>query len=378
MSEQKTNKTFESLPFCMGPQLQPSNPTGIPDTLPLTLEINPRIPRLEQTSSKLLTDTLEKAYRCGIEMGTPLADTELGSAYAEDFIRFISEQLPSQGRALEIGAGVGYISYLLKQNGWEVDTIEPGKEYSTYWEKYGLNVINEFFPNDQAQGPYDLIVFYAVLEHIENIDVFITQVKEHLSPEGKIILSVPNCQMEIEHGDPSMLLHEHYHYFTPSTLKLSLEKNALNCHIEESGYGRAIYACASPSGKQPLDSSAYDTDVTLEDLIHSYFGKLESLQAQFNAKMDEASSLGTVGIYCPARVLPLLDSSYSVRFFDDSDFIQNKYYPPFNAKIESRESLLKRPVNTLFIMSWTFGHRLREALSVQLPDTRIITMDELT
>lgn len=371
--QQEIQTTFANLPFCMGPQGTPNNPQGIPDVLPLSLAINSQIPRIEQIKSDLLATTLEKAYRFGIEMGTPLAETELGSAYADDFIQFVDAHMSPPGRALEIGAGVGYISYRLNQSGWHTDTIEPGSEYTTSWEKYGLEVINEFFPNKKAKGPYDLIVFYAVLEHIDDIESFLEQVKSHLTPNGKIILSVPNCQLEIENGDPSMLLHEHYHYFTPASLKRSMGGSGLTTHVEESGYGRAIYAVASVE-----ESTIQATeDPAQHKVTNDFFTKLSQLQTCFDQKMNDAVANGTVGIYCPARALSLLHNNHDVRFFDDSEFIQGKYYPPFKAQIESRNALVEKPVDTLFIMSWTFAVQLRNTLTALLPKTKIITMDEI-
>lgn len=45
--------------------------------------------------------------------------------------------------------------------------------------------------------------------------------------------------------------------------------------------------------------------------------------------------------------------------------------------IESREDLLTSPVETLFIMSWTFGDRLARDLAPQLLRSKIYTMKSI-
>ena len=51
-----------------------------------------------------------------------------------------------------------------------------------------------------------------------------------------------------------------------------------------------------------------------------------------------------------------------LRFFDDDKLLHGKYYPPFDIPIESRRSLIERPVDELVIMSSSFGERLKSEL----------------
>jgi hypothetical protein len=86
---------------------------------------------------------------------------------------------------------------------------------------------------------------------------------------------------------------------------------------------------------------------------------------------------GSLGIYCPARALAILEPRIPVRFFDDDPTKLGKYLPPFHNIIESRDQLFSYPVNSLVIISRTFGQKiLRELLARDYPG-RIMTIDEL-
>lgn len=362
-----------NLPFCIGPSLIPHNPGSLPDTFPLELCIDDKKGRLEQVFSEKLDVLLTEAYSLGVEMGTPSDDSNLGKPYVDDFLRFVSESTLQKGRALEIGAGVGYLSKVLKEAGWKLDSLEPGVGYAEHWKRHGVEVINDFFPSPKAQGPYDLIVFYTVLEHIKDTTAFLSSVIQHLKPSGKIILAVPDCTMEIEEGDPSMLLHEHYQYFTSGSLSRTLSLAGLDSIIVKSKFGRCLYASASIA-ECTSDLSVGDLEIAK---FKEYLEKVNVLRSMFEKNIWKMLSMGSVGIYCPARALALLPFSAEVRFFDDSRSLLNKYYPPYSAKIEQRDDFVKNPTDYLIIMSRTFGAKLKSELGELVNKSKIVLVEEM-
>ena len=217
---------LEKMPFCIGGMNSYKNPGDLPSTFPFELQYNKTLNRMEQKDNLLLKELLKKVYNFGYEMGTPSDNTVLGKPYIKDFLSFFNKNAKSSGKVLEIGCGTGYLSKQLKLKGYNVKLIEPGIGYEKYWKKYDLDVINDFFPSDKIKDKFDYIIFYTVLEHIKQTDVFLKYVREHLKDDGKVFFSVPDCSREIAQGDGSIFLHEHYHYFTPSSLS-SMSVNGL-------------------------------------------------------------------------------------------------------------------------------------------------------
>jgi 2-polyprenyl-3-methyl-5-hydroxy-6-metoxy-1,4-benzoquinol methylase len=370
----RSSLSILDLPFCIGACTGPHNPDPLPNIFPISLEVNHSLGRIEQSNSQSLEKLLNIAYSIGVEMGTPSVNSELGDPYVNDFMRFIESSMPQKGRVLEIGAGIGYLSKLLHDKGWFVESIEPGSGYRPYWEKYGLKVINDFFPSRDIDGQFDLIIFYTVLEHMKDTQAFLHNVSMHLAPQGKVILSVPDCASEIETGDPSMLLHEHFQYFTSRSLIRTLVDAGYEPVVTNSSFGRSLYACATLDNRVGTIGS-----VSAKDLlsVEKYLCTMPLLRDKFRCKVGSFLSKGSVGFYCPARALNFLPQDTELRFFDDAPELHGKYYPPFRSPIESRIELIHNPPKTLFIMSRTFGERLKSALRLQLPKTAILTINEL-
>lgn len=352
-------------PFCIGPQSKEKNPTGIVDTYPMTLRFDTELARIVLENSTELSALLSASYELGFEMGTPSADSDLGRPYVDDFLAFMGKHRVAGGRLLEIGAGTGYLSRRLLDQGWFVDSIEPGSGYKDHWRRYGVEVINDFFPSTAVQGQYDVIVFYTVLEHISDTTTFLRTVRDHLAPGGTVILSVPDCTEEIIAGDPSMLLHEHFQYFTKPVLERTLAAAGLLAHVERSEFGRSLYAVATINlqSESTFIPSANIADV---QMLCAYFDKVARMRETISEKLMRLAKLGNIGAYCPLRALYLLDPDKHVRFFDDAPFMTGKYLPPFKAIIEDRSAFLANPPDILVIFSRTFGNLLREQLQSEL------------
>lgn len=364
---------ISDLPFCLGAMATPENPGGLPSVHPFRLELNYALGRLEQAVDPALEDLLERAYRVGNEMGTPSDNTELGRPYVDDFIQFIGQWTSCQGRLLEIGAGTGFLSKCLSQVGWQVTSIEPGLGYQRYWDSHGVEVVNDFFPSSRITDQFDAIVFYTVLEHIKDTKTFLEHVRNQLKPNGKVILAVPDCTIEISDGDPSILLHEHFQYFTAASLANTLAEAGFTAVVEASQFGRSLFCVGSLATKSQQVIASAESVSDLETFITG----IPNARAIMKEAMDCWLKLGEVGIYCPSRLLNFISPKDSFLFYDDAVGIQGKYYPPFVAPVRSRTILLYDSPPTLLIGSRTFGTRLKADLVAANLQSNIILLSDL-
>ena len=122
---------MNDLPFHIGATVEARNPGGLPDTWPFTLSIDLQRGAITQKLTPELLVILDKAYREGQLIGTPLAEDSYGKPYADDFLSFIKQAgIPRGARAIEVGAGVGYLTRRLNEEGWKTTGIEPGQGYA--------------------------------------------------------------------------------------------------------------------------------------------------------------------------------------------------------------------------------------------------------
>ncbi len=367
--------TINDLPLFVEVSKRPNNPGNLPDVFPFHLGIEDSTCSIRQIGTPELTALLGEVYEYGSTVGNAMDDSGAGRNYAEDFLTFVNESIPQASRVLEIGAGRGYLVKRMIESGHRVDALEPGKAQSGFWKKYGVSIIPEMFPSEKAPGPYDAIVFYGVLEHISELDSFLSEVRSHLAEGGRAVLSVPDSSIELENGDPSILLHEHFQYFSQSSLTRVLNANGLRvASMRNSGFGRCIYASVVQDdgvAMSPVDGRERET-------IEIYPLRVIAARESVGILVDKVQRENrTLGIYCPGRALSLLPMSMTYRFFDDAPEFLGCYYPPYGASIEDRAMLASNPTDELWIMSRTFGDKLKEQIVSLGLSMKVRTMDEI-
>lgn len=365
---------LDDLPFHIGATEGVDNPAGLPNTWPFFLHFDSQHGAITQQVTSELLRILDQSYRAGQLIGTPLAEDGYGKPYADDFLRFIEGvSIPRGARAIEIGAGVGYLTRRLKEAGLQIIGIEPGQGYAPHWEKNGVAIVNDFFPTPLVTGRFVLICSYAVLEHITEPVKFLKDVRDHLEPEGVAVFSVPDCTDELATGDPSILFHEHFSYFDAGSLARLIESVGMHAVVMNSRFGRCLYAIASLQ-ERPASQVVQGLE---REVIASYPERCSRFIERVRGKISDMAAQGTVGVYCGARGIALLDPAQPMRFFDDDPAQQGKFLPPFPMAISGREALLTVPVDYLIIMSRTFGGRIRHSLRQQGYSGHIVTLDEM-
>lgn len=349
---------FHQLPFHLGVMSTCDNPFPIPNRLDLEVYWDSSLDLIRQRPSDRLRKALDVAYQLGMSFGTPLDDDPQGLAYTRDFLEFILRQQIDGIRCLEIGAGTGFLMSQLGRRGFEVIGLEPGSGYAERQRFHNAEVIAQRFPSSLAEGPYDLVVAYGVLEHIENPESFLADVAGHLAPTGIFCFSVPNCTDEIVLGDYSMLAHEHYSYFDLESLTNLIATSTLRGEVKHSVYGRTLFAACRKSNlgtklQRPVSRSYRE----------SYDSRALVAQEETSRVLKEYAARGTLGLFVAARAMNVLGDDLDARFFDDDPKKLGFYYPPFKNPIENRGELLRKPVRTLINCSRTFATEIRSSLN---------------
>ena len=363
MSHRKVIWRHDKMPFLIGYNDGPNNPYGLPNFMPFELVQDSETGVLCQSVNSLVYDALDIAYEKGSVIG-PAMDEGAHQAYCDDFLSFIeSIQDLANSQFLEIGAGSGYLLAQVKAAGANVLGIEPGASYSPSWARHNVDVLNTFFPTDDIAGrKFDCIASYAVLEHIPDYKGFLGAQTRYLTDNGMIFISVPDCEPYFEFLDPSCFLHEHYSYFTESTLASALVFVGLDViDIKKSKYGGALYAAAR---KRPFAEAEGASCLEIDEGFGARLSKFSGYWLDRYKGLREKGK--TVGVYCPSRALNILGAtSMELRFFDDDPSIQGRFLPGLNIPIESFRNLLDDPVDEIWVFSYTFGEQIKEKLMAE-------------
>lgn len=377
---------IELLPFVWGAQETPSNPGGLPDALPFVLSFDTQTGLLIQHPDARVEEALTRAYEVGSVLGSNVAEDGIGRRYAEDFLDFISRTLndTDTGRrsVLEIGCGNGYLLSRMSGMFGSAIGVEPGPQGQDGARRYGVPIVQGFFPTPHVTGEYSAIVLMSVLEHVQDPAAFVASLASYLAPGGRIFISVPNESAYIQNGDVSTLFHEHWSYFDRQTLRATMALAGLTISSDcESSFGGSLYASLSvgTNGMRVSDAQREDN----VRVAVRYLSQARSNCDTLREACERMTAAGlSLGVYVPARFVNAIGISQipaqKIRFFDDDPGLLGTYYPGIPIRIESREDLLRSPTDSVLIMSRTFGPNLAIELRKLLPaSTKVLTVADL-
>ena len=105
-------------------------------------------------------------------------------------IRWMERYSKDSGKVLDIGAGTGDFLRLARNRNWIITGVEPNtiaRDRAKEKEVDLFRTIQEVEGND-----YDVITLWHSLEHLPALDSQIGEIKRRLSPNGIILVAVPN------------------------------------------------------------------------------------------------------------------------------------------------------------------------------------------
>ena len=104
-------------------------------------------------------------------------------------VKLINSQ-SAKGALLDIGAGTGDFLVVAQKDGWQTKGIEPSPKAKAIALSKGVSFANDL--SDLQDNSFDVITMWHVLEHVPNLDEYLSELKRIIKPDGTIIIAVPN------------------------------------------------------------------------------------------------------------------------------------------------------------------------------------------
>ena len=199
--------------------------------------------RLRYVNPRVSRQTLEEEY---IETYYPKDKVERINTDDMEWLQ-MSERLAElekrhqdKGRLLDIGCGIGTFLHLAREKGWEPCGIDPSKSGSAFArEVHKLDVqCGDIFDAGFPSAHFDVITLYHVLEHISELNPFISEIRRILKPSGNgkdagtLVIEVPNggsLQSRLQKADwPYVHPRDHLYYFSAQSLPKLLRKHGFH------------------------------------------------------------------------------------------------------------------------------------------------------
>ena len=194
----------------------------------------------------------------------------------------------------------------------------------------------------------NIILLNWVLEHVLDLDNFFLTLKYYCELGTKVIFQVPDFEYYVNNDLHLFYVHEHIHYFTPSSLQQCLSRFGFKLLEYKNGDCPSLLACAEFTG----DTHKLNYK-SIEKTVDKFLLKGKILGRNANKIFDNYDNIFFYGIGTSAYWLGeyyLSDKIKNrVNIIDDNKFYFNKYVPSFNCQITRLEEVKKINNGIFFI-----------------------------
>ena len=210
--------------------------------------------------------------RCGLMYANPRADVpeyEQIEAFDPDFVEndpglaerlrkeslqvcdfaktraLLAERFPGRGRLLEVGSGYGYLLDYFRQDGWQVQGVEPNEGLNRNARTtLKLDVFPGILPQaNLADATFDVVLMAHVIEHLPDPQDTLREIRRVLKPGGVLVMETPRYDTLmfklLGKRERSVSCGGHVYFFTTRTLRESAEKAGFEV-IREDKVGRSL------------------------------------------------------------------------------------------------------------------------------------------
>ena len=106
-------------------------------------------------------------------------------------VKLINSFSATNKSVLDIGSGTGDFLMACKQNGWSIDGVEPNTKANKETRSKTFKEISKDI-SELNNKQFDVITMWHVLEHVPNLNEYISILKNILKPDGVLVVAVPN------------------------------------------------------------------------------------------------------------------------------------------------------------------------------------------
>lgn len=139
-------------------------------------------------------------------------------------IKLLEKSVRRIGTLLDIGSGTGFFLTEAKAAGWRVTGTEPDQQARKVGTaRVGEEIFENIWDTPLASKSYDAITMWHVLEHVHLLNETFDWLHEHLNPQGRLFIAVPNPESEdakrFKENWAAYDVPRHLYHFTKTSMK---------------------------------------------------------------------------------------------------------------------------------------------------------------
>lgn len=249
---------------------------------------------------------------------------------------------------------------ILAERGFEnVRRIDMQEDLGINNPRAGVETIQDRLDEDAVisikskRGASDIVIASYILEHAHDLQRFLGGLKELVSPNGYIVIQVPDCERVMNRCDYSAIWEEHVFYFTSATLRNSLINSGLRpLYFERVNYKLedclvVILQRDEQSEFSPLDETVLSAESRRAESFAETFGKhRQRLKRFLDNRRSSHSPVALFGAgHRACTFVNLLELGEHLEFIiDDDPHKQGLCMPGSGLPILQSSALLERGI----------------------------------
>ena len=312
--------------------------------------------------------------------------------HAEEYTAMATARfgLGPKSRVIELASNDGYLLQYFVRAGIPVLGVEPAANVAKAAEERGVRTLVEFFGPDTARRlrsegwAADLMIGNNVLAQVPDLNGFVAGIKIGLADRGVVTLEFPHIVRLIEENQFDTIYHEHFSYFSLSTVVSLFGRHGLTVfdveEIRTHGGSLRVYArhaedAARPVGPRVEALLAEEERLGVRTLgyYRTFADRVRETKRRLLEFLIQAKRQGKriVGYGAPGKGNTLLNycgirTDFVDFTVDRSPYKQGKLLPGTRIPIHSPARLEEARPDYVLILPWN----LREEIVKQLTGIR--------
>lgn len=316
--------------------------------------------------------------------------TRTGQAHFHLFAEQIvnSFGLTENDLAVDVGSNVGVLLEGFKKQSCRVLGVDPAKNIAAIAEHNGIPTIGEFFTPDVAEsirhtyGPASVITGSNVFAHVDDLDSFVTAVKNLLKDDGIFVIEAPYLVHLLEKLEYDTIYHEHLSYMSIKPLVRYFAAHGL-CVFdvqEVDIHGGSIRIFVGNPAPHPVKDSVL---TYLDQEEHNNLYDMDNLRAFGDRVADHREELvwllkslkregkKIAGVSAPAKGMTLLNyckiGTETLEFLTEKSLLKlGRLAPGNHLEVVTDEMLVTKDIDYALILAWNF----KDEIMGNLPEFR--------
>lgn len=310
-------------------------------------------------------------------------------AHARAYVQMISDRLKLGPKSLvvELASNDGYLLQYFVEKGVPVLGVEPAANVAKVAEQKGIRTLVKFFGEALARElagggtRADLIIGNNVLAHVPGLNDFVKGMKALLNRGGVITMEFPHLVQLMAHNQFDTIYHEHFSYFSFTTVEKVFAKHGLTLFdVEELPthggslriYGRHADDASKPVGPRVLDLRRREQSAGFETLDHyrSFGEQVKATKRALLQFLVQAKNEGKriVGYGAPAKGNTLLNycgirTDFLDYTVDRSPHKAGQFLPGSHIPIFPPEKIRETRPDYVLILPWNLKDEIMQQMA---------------